>query len=494
MKPRFTMREALSDPQLLAHAMPGASWAVWKALLIASMGEALTPTERKLFTLITGRPREPLQRCDELWLAVGRRGGKSRALAVLASYLSACIDYSDVLSPGEGGIALVCAVDQRQAGIIASYAEAMLAESPILAQQLRGRSGDTIELAGSIFIEVRWSNFRRVRGPTCIACIIDEVAFLPNDEASASPDSALLEALRPTLATTGGPLIASSSPYARRGELWLTYRRHYGPDGDKLIIVAQAASRVTNPSLSQRVVDRALERDPVSAAAEYLAQFRSDLEGYIAREALDALVSNGVKERPPLPGIRYVAFVDMAGGSGRDSATLAIAHRQQGHAVLDYVAEKKPPFKPSAVVAEFGAALRRYLVSRIHGDRFGGEWPREPFKVRGIDYYVSEKDKSGLYLALLPSLNSGLVDLLDNDRLLTQLSDLERRVRSGGRDIIDHPPKGRDDIANAVAGAIVLALGRRGAAPDTFAAPVFIPLAGAVASGVGGASARWLDH
>jgi hypothetical protein len=56
---------------------------------------------------------------------------------------------------------------------------------------------------------------------------------------------------------------------------------------------------------------------------------------------------------------------------------------------------------------------------------------------------------------LLPLINSGGVDLLDNDRLKTQLLGLERRTSRAGRDSIDHSPGGHDDIANAVAGAIV---------------------------------------
>jgi hypothetical protein len=66
-------------------------------------------------------------------------------------------------------------------------------------------------------------------------------------------------AVRPGLATTGGPLLVASSPYARKGELWNAHRKHYGPKGDSLILVAQGASRDFNPSLPQRVVDRAFE-------------------------------------------------------------------------------------------------------------------------------------------------------------------------------------------------------------------------------------------
>ena len=40
---------------------------------------------------------------------------------------------------------------------------------------------------------------------------------------------------------------------------------------------------------------------------------------------------------------------------------------------------------------------------------------------------------------------------------MTQLTSLERRTARGGRDSIDHAPGAHDDIANAVAGALVLA-------------------------------------
>ena len=40
---------------------------------------------------------------------------------------------------------------------------------------------------------------------------------------------------------------------------------------------------------------------------------------------------------------------------------------------------------------------------------------------------------------------------------MTQLTSLERRTARGGRDSIDHAPGAHDDIANAVAGALVTA-------------------------------------
>jgi hypothetical protein len=57
---------------------------------------------------------------------------------------------------------------------------------------------------------------------------------------------------------------------------------------------------------------------------------------------------------------------------------------------------------------------------------------------------------------MLPMLNSRQCQLLDIKRLISQLHGLERRTARGGRDLIDHPPGAHDDIANAVAGSLVL--------------------------------------
>jgi hypothetical protein len=108
------------------------------------------------------------------------------------------------------------------------------------------------------------------------------------------------------------------------------------------------------------------------------------------------------------------------------------------------------------VVKEFAATLKSYGISKVVGDRYASEWPRERFKVHGIEYRVADKAKSDLYLSLLPLLNSGRVELLDHPRLINQLVGLERRTARSGKDSIDHSPGAKDDIANAVAGAAVI--------------------------------------
>jgi hypothetical protein len=261
MIPRVPLREALSDPNLLGAAIAGDSWSSWRTLLIAAMGEDLRKDEREIFSKLTGRDREPLQRVDQFAAVIGRRGGKSRAMATLATYIAGLCDHSDALVPGERGVLLCVALDQRVAKIILDYAEACFERSPILKQLIAGRTADALELTSGIALEVRPASFRKLRGPTYVAVIADELAFWYVDAAYANPDVEILNAVEPGLATTGGPLILASSPHARRGVLWEEFKRHYGEGGAPLILVAHGASRTLNPSLPQRVVDRALEKD-----------------------------------------------------------------------------------------------------------------------------------------------------------------------------------------------------------------------------------------
>ena len=303
------------------------------------------------------------------------------------------------------------------------------------------------------------ASFRTVRGYTVAAAICDEIAFWRSEE-SANPDTEILAALRPAMATVPGALLLCiSSPYARRGALWEAYRAHYGQEGDP-VLVWQAPSRVMNPQLDDDVVRAAYTADESAAAAEYGAEFRRDIEGFLTREVIDPCVDIDCRERAPLSDVQYIAFVDPSGGAA-DAMTLAITHSDDQRVTLDAVAERRPPFSPEAVVEDFARLLSTYQIATVVGDRYAGEWPREAFRRHGIAYEVADTVRSDLYRDLLPLITSQQVALLDHPRLVAQLCNLERRTGRAGRDTIDHPPGAHDDLANAAAGVLVLAARRR---------------------------------
>ncbi|MDF3625778.1 hypothetical protein [Brytella acorum] len=208
-----------------------------------------------------------------------------------------------------------------------------------------------------------------------------------------------------------------------------------------------------NPALDPAIVEEAHEEDPAAAAAEYGAEFRSDIASFISPEVIQACTVPGRFELPFVKTHRYRAFVDPSGGSG-DSFTLAIAHDEGDIAVLDCVREIKPPFSPDAATKELAETIKAYGLNTVTGDRYGGEWPRERFRVHGITYAPSEKDRSGLYLEALPRLNAGKVELLDLRQIERQFCGLERRTARSGKDSVDHAPGGHDDLVNAIAGVL----------------------------------------
>ena len=449
----LTVLDAIADEKLFAPWFRDKkTWAAWHAFLAALFALPMTAEQIEIYRRCTGRTASPSEPASEGWLVCGRRAGKSFMLALIAVYLAAFHDYHRYLAAGERGTVLVIATDRKQARTIFRYTRALLTQVPMLAKLIEREDRETFDLDNSVTIEIGTASFKSVRGYTIVAALCDEMAFWPTDD-SAQPDYEILDALRPGMATIpNAMLLCASSPYVRRGALWDAHRRHYGRDGDP-ILVWQAPTREMNPNVPQQVIDEAAERDRASAAVEYGAQFRSDIETFVNREAVETCVALGVRERAPVSKVRYSAFVDPSGGSA-DSMTMAIGHREDDVTIIDVVRERRPPFSPEDAVAEFALLLKSYRVTKVQGDRYAGSWPVERFEAHGIKYEPAAKHKSDLYRDLLPAINSRQIDLLDDARLAAQIVGLERRTARGGRDSIDHAPGAHDDIANAVAGVV----------------------------------------
>jgi hypothetical protein len=471
-----TLLDALDDPHLFAPAFhPTASWSAWRTVLKSLF--ALPPSSEDLtrYRTHTGRETWPSSPAREAWLIIGRRGGKSRIAALVAVYLATFRDYRPHLAPGERATIMLVAADRKQARTCMRYVVGLLDAIPMLSAMIDRRRTEAIDLDNRVTLEIHTASFRTTRGYSIAALVADELAFWPSDETAANPDVEILNAIRPAMATIPGSLLlAISSPYARKGALWSAYRQHWGRDGDP-VLIWQAETRAMNPLIDDAIVAGAYAEDPASAAAEYGAQFRTDVETFISREVIESLVIPGRRELPRVPSAGYRAFTDPSGGSGTDSFTLAIGHAEMRDgrriAVLDAVREIRPPFSPESTVRELATLLRTYGITEVTGDRFAGEWPREAFRHHGVTYLVAETSKSDLYVNALPALNSRSLELLDHPRLVAQLCGLERRTARGGRDSIDHPPSGHDDLANCVAGVLADLLVHR-TTPDGWRLPL----------------------
>ena len=251
----------------------------------------------------------------------------------------------------------------------------------------------------------------------------------------------------------GSMLVGISSPYKTSGLLYDRWKDHYGQNGDVLVIRAPSRT-MNNRTLPQSEVDDAYASDPERASAEYGAEWRVDLVSFLDRAMVEAAIETGRFVRPPQLGIKYFAFADPSGGVG-DAFTCGIAHKDGSLSVLDMLFERRPPFSPPSVVNDIAALLKTYGLRTATGDKYAAQWVVAAFRDCGIEYKHSERDRSAIYLDALPLFSAGQARLLDNRRLVTELVGLERRAVMGGKDKVDHGPRGHDDLANAACGALV---------------------------------------
>ena len=454
----ITYADACVDPNLFGDWFGAASWGTWRVLDKALFGQPLTAGELETFQELTGRDEAPTEPAKEAWIIAGRRSGKDVKAASLACYIATVgaelHGYRKRLVRGERGVVQILAVDRDQARVAFNYLRAFF-DQPMLAKLLKRETADTLELTNGLAIEITTSDRRRVRGRTVICAIFDEVAHW-RDENTNNPDLEIYRAVKPAMITIPNALlIGISSPHARKGLLHDKFTQHYGQPGN--VLVAKAPTWVMNPTLSRDEGEIAedYKNDPAYASAEWGSEFRVDVESYVAKEIIEANTDVGVFERPYDKANKYVAFTDPSGGSS-DSFTLAIAHVEDGMAVLDLIREARAPFTPSVVVEEFADVVKAYKITTVYGDKYASGWPPEQFSRNGVMYEASELNKSEIYLAFLPMLNSRTVAMLESDRLERQLLSLERKTARGGRDTVDHPRGLHDDVANAAAGALTL--------------------------------------
>jgi hypothetical protein len=457
-QPSLDIISAMDDPALFEPWFRGETWNPWRVALKAIFALPMSDDERAFFRTIAER-EPPAEPCKEVWIIAGRRAGKDSIASVLAAHAAAMFTDAGHLRPGERGVVMCLACDRDQAKIVLNYTRSYFTEIDLFADMIARETQYGFELTNNIDIAVATNSFRSVRGRPVLCAILDESAFW-RDESSANPDQETFNAIKPGLASIPGSMIIGiSSPYRKSGLLYQKFRDNYGKDDSKILVI-KAPTRTLNPLIDQSIIDEAMQEDAAAASAEWMAEFRDDISAFVTREAVDACVSPDVFERSRVQGVKYSAFVDPSGGSS-DSMTLAIGHSQLGQdrkrsiAVLDAVREIRAPFNPDEAVAEFATLLKSYGVRSVRGDRYAAEWVVSAFKKVGIEYRSADQSKSDIYKDFLPRLNSGEVDLLDNPRLISQLLGLERRTARGGRDSIDHPPGGKDDLANAACGALV---------------------------------------
>ena len=193
--------DAVRDPKVFGQFFRGATWDAWQVFLAALFGLPMRPEQLAIYQPHTGRSAPPTRPSREAWLVIGRRGGKSFVLAVIAVFLACFFDWRPFLGPGEVGTIMIVAADRRQARVIMRYCLGLLEFIPMLKRQIEGTTQESISLKNRIVIEIHTASFRTTPGYTIVAALLDEIAYWPVDESAAAPDVEVINAIRPGMAT-----------------------------------------------------------------------------------------------------------------------------------------------------------------------------------------------------------------------------------------------------------------------------------------------------
>lgn len=195
--PGLTLLDAIADTELFAPWFKNAAtWQAWLSFLCALFALPMTKEQRRIYRECTGRKHVPADPAEEGWLVIGRRGGKSFIMALVAVFLACFRDYRQFLAPGERATVMVIAADRKQARIVLSYVRALLTRVAMLAQMVQREWNEGFDLSNGTTIEVHSASFRSTRGYSLAAVIADEIAFWRTDD-SAEPDYEIVNALRP---------------------------------------------------------------------------------------------------------------------------------------------------------------------------------------------------------------------------------------------------------------------------------------------------------
>jgi len=458
----LTALDWMVDPNLLAAIFGGPTFAAGRVLVAAIFGLPMTPDMLAIYQECTRGLVAPAAQFARAFIAAGRGAGKTLLAAFIVVYIAASRDYHAILGPGELATAALFCPDRRQARVAMRFIKGILKSVPMLRTLIVAETLESVTLSTGCVIEVHTSSYKSSRGYGYAVVVIDECAFLPTDDA-AQPDTELVRAVTPGLARVPGSLLLCiSSPYAKRGVLWSAFQKWHGVENAP-VLCWQAPTRVMNPTIAQETVDEALADDPAAARSEWLAEFRDDLESFIDTETLERCVIPARVQCAPKLGMHYTVAFDAAlgGTASGDSFTACALHQEGDHMVIDHLIEVRPKFNPNAVIDRLVAELvQPYGATVVYSDRFAKDFVTDRLGLHGITHQPTQFDRSAAYINALPWFSSGRVELPDPaasvtaQRCLAQFRNLQRRTGSTGKDSIDHPRSGNDDLANVVALAI----------------------------------------
>ncbi len=432
----------------------------------------LTGADREIARKLFGDvDRIPPEARHVIVVVAGARAGKSYVLCALRLLYLALTTPLETLAPGEVAAALIIAPDLRLARQTLRYISGAAKGTRAIASRVSAESSDSLTLrresGRSVTIEClpATRGGSAVRGRSLVGAVLDECAFF-RDESFVVNDAEVFKAVAPRV-MTNGQIVVSSTPFAETGLLFDLFTANHG-DPHTCLAAHAPTTLLRDDARTRSMVERERERDPDNALREFDAQFMASGAGlFFDANAIEKAVDRTIAlPLTPTFGTIVSAGADFAFRT--DSSALIVVHKSpDGVATVADIIERKPgkgePLKPSEVVQEFAATLKRHGANYLRSDGHYRQAIEEHLYTHALSFVAAPEGATGkleTHTRARALLHEGKVRLPNHPRLLKQMRELISRPTSGGGLSISSPrwrTGGHGDLVSA----LVLALHER---------------------------------
>jgi hypothetical protein len=389
-------------------------------------------------------------------LRLGRRSGKGRVAAVVATYEGSvnAPAHLAAVPAGEQVAIVVVATSQRQARITHRYIRAFF-RVPELASLVARDTDDELELTNGIVIATVPCHAAAARGSAVAVVILDEAAWYAGRDGSPLDAKEIYDALAP-----------ATAQFAERRVLVLsTPRWSTGWFADMCALAASgefpdmrtwhATTAEMNPRISRAFLDQERAKDPPAFRREYEAEFDSGIGAVFEADLVRAAVREA-ERLPALPDVRYAMAIDPA-FTGDTFAAIVGHVETSGRVVVDLVqgwrGTRGSPVQVDSTLDELALLASAYNRARVLTDQYAAQPIRQGLASRGLN--VSEKPwtnetKVDAVAAVRRCLYGSRLEIPPHRELVSELVTLEQRPMPSGRPRIAAPGGGHDDFATAL--------------------------------------------
>lgn len=415
---------------------------------------------------------------------IGRRAGKTDIFGATISIYEILLGGHTQEAKQEQELAMFfVAQDVNAAARNMNFIYLAAKSSPLFYKELDGEPTQTeIRFKNKITIYAEPSNITSSRGYALPVVLMDEVGFWYTDSKAANPDIEVQRALTyAQLQFTHKKQIIISTPWTKEGLLWeynlagtegmrllcpscreggRRFCNHHFEEKGKyegVLVINAPTAALDNPLMSRQKLIAVRKRDPDAYPRESLALFQDSITGFLNRSLLEQGRQVGVKQVGFDKRHSYVAAMDPAFRSDNFAFTV-FHHDPQKGLVQDYFKQWEPApgarLNPSLILDEIQPILQYYQLDMVYSDQYQLEALQQlalgrGFAIVGIDFTAASKTKIMGNLEQL--VNLGRIQFLDNDEVLNQLSQLEKKKTQGGVVQIAAPAGKKDDAAMVTA-------------------------------------------